>query len=147
MSISIPSHDPAITIPIAEQDKIRRKLNQELLPLMDETFGKAVSGSVVWNQNKWLITLDWIEYDLKKRLLYGSHIPPNERGEKSPLYQYFELFDRARMQGELSKPVVIALLFAVIKAMTDVSDKAMEYFDVHFEVKDGTRLPLEPGRS
>ena len=121
-----------MTLTRREHDILVSKLERNALPLIDETFRMAVSGRVIYGKDEWEAALDWIGGPLMKRLLYGDQIPPNERGEKSQLYKYFETFHRAKTTGELENPTVVALVFAIMKAFEETGAKAKHFFKVEY---------------
>jgi hypothetical protein len=124
---------------LTEQQKAERfrKFEATLEGRMERIFERSMMGEVDYDHDEWSCFLDWIEGPLRRTMLYGPHVDPEKRGEKSPAYKAFEAFDRARLQGILDEGYLMAVLLASIMEMRDLEDQGIRFLKLRFKEGNG----------
>lgn len=132
MTADIPKHNPRITRSIADQDRQRRYLMARVEPMLSEAFERASESNIAWNNNDWLIFVDWARWDLARHILFNPNLPEDKRGTNHPFYKYFELFDRGIMSGTTEDPVAIAFVWCLLEATRTTAEGGLRHFAVDF---------------
>ena len=109
-----------------------RKLEGTMGKRMQRIFETSMLGEVEYDQDLWSGILDWIEGPLRRSMLYGDGVDPDQRGEKNPAYKSFEVFDRARLQGVLDHGAAVNVMLSAIRELQSFESEALGFLKVKF---------------
>lgn len=115
-----------------DRDQLFRHIDRRLDPNIERLMHSIEEGVVDWDRDKWSVVLDYIGTRLQERLLFSEEIPEDQRGDKNPLYHYFEGFQRARMQGVLENPQHVAHLWLMVKTWQEVAHEVLDFMGVKY---------------
>lgn len=138
------AEEERMTLSLKQRDEVWRRLSTRVMPRLTAIREMVENGEAAdYDHDVWEACLDWVEGPLAKALLYDPRLPPDQRGEKSPLYSKFEVFNRGRIQGVLENPKFVGGWFLLLRYLMELEEDGLKFFGVKFRDDAITGEPEE----
>lgn len=128
-----------MTVTGSERAELFRSLDANAGPLFKRVFGDLRNRRFIYDHDRWLVMLDWIETHLSFAILdeiKAEEPPPGTPEHELWAKGYSEEkgrwmgFARAKQAGAFDSPAEAQLLFAYIKSGEELSEKILGFFKV-----------------